>query len=517
MIIIKQHSLIKGAFILMIAGLLNRVLGFILRIILVRIIGDEGLGLFQMVFPIFVTCSIITTLGLPVAISKFVSEEVAQNRYRNALKMFKISLIIVIGSSVLLVSLFVKNTDFIANNLLNDNRTNHILLAITPALFFVSISSILRGFFQGLRVMTPTAISQIIEQIARMTITLLLLLKLMDNSLKSKTLAPAIGTSAGEFVGLLTLAVIFIYYLPQLRKYRDNRKAESTMTILKNLMKFGIPITIGKIVASLMYTIEAMTIPGKLQQIGYSVSEATSLYGQLSGMVLQLVYLPTIITISLSSNLVPAISESLAQNNKHAIRKRAQEAIRLTFYFGLLAVSILFIVPNEICDLFFNHPQSGDVLRIIAIPAIFLYLSQISGGILQGLGEPNLVVKNSVIGLLAELGLIYSIVYFPSTLAFQIITLAIGIRYLIIAFLNFKSISKFVKLKLPINHLFIKPILANTIVFLTLRQIYQIVNYISSNPILSLGTSILMSSLFYFSFLVWTNGISIEDFKKITK
>jgi len=514
-IIIKQQSLIKGAFILMIAGLLNRVLGFILRIILVRIIGDEGLGLFQMVFPIFVTCSIITTLGLPVAISKFVSKEVAQNRYRNALKIFKISLLIVVGSTILVVSLFAKNTDFIAANLLNDTRTNHILLAITPALLFVSISSILRGFFQGLRIMTPTAISQIIEQIARMTITLLLLAKLIDTSLKSKTLAPAIGTSAGEFVGLLTLGAIFMYYLPQLRKYRDNKKAESTITIVKNLMKFGIPITIGRIVASLMYTVEAITIPGKLQQVGYSISEATSLYGQLSGMVLQLIYLPTIITIALSSNLVPAISESLAQNNEQAIRKRAHEAIRLTFYFGLLAVSILFIVPNEICNLFFNHPQSGDVLRIIAIPAIFLYLAQISGGILQGLGKPNLVVKNSVLGLLAEIGMIYSVIYFPSTLAFKIITLAIGIRYLIVAVLNFKSISKFVKLKLPINHLFIKPILASTIVFLTLRQIYQMMDYISSSPVLSLSTSIIISTLFYFAFLVWTNGISSDDFKKI--
>lgn len=499
----------------MVAGLLNRVLGFILRIVLVRIIGDEGLGLFQMVFPIFVTCSIITTLGLPVAISKFVSEEVAQNRYRNALKIFKISLIIVAVSSILLVSLFAKNTEFIANNLLNNNRTNHILLAVAPALLFVSISSILRGFFQGLRIMTPTAVSQIIEQIARMTITLLLLLKLLDSSLKSKTLAPAIGTSAGEFVGLLSLTVIFMYYLPQLRKYRDNKKAESTMSILKNLIKFGIPITIGRIVASLMYTIEAITIPGKLQQVGYSISEATSLYGQLSGMVLQLIYLPTIITIALSSNLVPAISESLAQNNEKAIRKRAQEAIRLTFYFGLLAVSILFIVPNEICNLFFGHPQSGDILRIIAIPAIFLYLAQISGGILQGLGEPNLVVKNSVIGLLAELGMIYSVIHFPTTLAFEIITLAIGIRYLIVALLNFKSISKFVKLRLPINHLFVKPILASAIVFLTLRQVYQVINYISSSSIISLSISIIISSLFYFTFLVWTNGISIEDFKKI--
>ncbi|WP_244871492.1 stage V sporulation protein B [Orenia marismortui] len=517
MIKIKHQSLIKGAFILMLAGLFNRVLGFILRIILVRIIGDEGLGLFQMVFPIFITFSIITTMGLPVAVSKFVSEEVAKERYRNALKIFKISMLIVILSTLIIVALFAVKADFIAQKLLNDNRTYYILLSITPALLFVSLSSIFRGFFQGLRIMTPTAISQIFEQVARMIITLLLLAKLIEASLNYQTLAPAIGTSAGELVGFLTLSVIFVYYLPQLRSFKDSTTSDSTFSILKKLIKFGIPITIGRIVASLMYTVEAITIPGKLQEVGYSISQATSLYGQLSGMVLQLIYLPTIITIALNSNLIPAISESVAQNNNNAIRKRSQEAIRLTFYFGFLANIILFIVPEEICNLLFNYPQAGDILRILALPAICLYLSQISGGILQGLGAPNLVVRNSIISLMAELLLIYSVIYLPHSLAFEIIPCSIAIRYIIMTLLNFRSISKQVKLNLPINHLFIKPILAGILVVMILPQLYKVINYMSANNTLSLILAIIFSSVFYFAFLLWTNGIVIDDFKKIAK
>ncbi len=499
----------------MVAGLLNRILGFVLRIIMVRIIGDEGLGLFQMVAPLFFTFSIITTLGLPVAISKFMSEEIAHNRYRNGLKIFKISMVLVLVFSIVIVTLVASQAKFIAKNLLNDLRTYYIILAIVPALFFVSLSSVLRGFFQGLRIMTPTAVSQIIEQLSRMIITLLLLFKIMDASLKSQSLAPAIGISAGEMVGFLTLSVILLYYLPQIRRYKDKEKAESTGQIIKKLFKYGIPIACGRLVASLMYTIEAITIPGRLQEVGYSISQATAFYGQLSGMVIQLIYLPTIITIALSSNLVPAISESLAQHNYQAIRKRSQAAIRLTIYFGFLASIIFFLVPHQICDLLFNHPQAGDILRIITLPAIFMYLAQIFGGILQGLGKPNQVVKNSIIALIVELSLIYSVVYFQQSWALKLIVWAMALRYIIVAILNYHSISKIIKLKLPLRHIFLKPLLAGVLLTLILPQLYKLSEYIFANNFWSLSLSIIISTLFYFTFLILTDGITMNDLKKI--
>ncbi len=499
----------------MIAGFFNRILGFALRLILVRIIGDEGLGLFQMVFPIFITFSILTTMGLPVAVAKFVSSEVSQQRKKNALKILKISLVIVFISSLVSISIFLIKAEFIALNLLKDERTHLILLTIAPALLFVSLSSVLRGFFQGLRVMTPIAFSQVIEQLVRMGVTLALVYKLMSSTLRDQILGVSIGVSVGEGFGLLALILIFVYYFSSFGSGDSKDKTESTFSLIKKLFKFGIPITIGKLVASLMYTLEAITIPSILQRVGYTVSEATSLYGQLSGMVLQLIYLPTIITIALNSNLVPAISESLAVNNKRAIKKHSQEALRLTFYLGFLSSLILFLLPREICDLFFNYPEAGTILRTLSILAIFLYISQIFAAILQGLGKPNSVVRNSVIGLIIELGIIYSVVYLPAYLAFIVISLAIGIRYTVIAILNYLSINKEVKLALPITHIFIKPILAGLLVILILPQSYQISFHIFSSNLISLVISTSLSSLFYFAFLFISGGISIDDLKRI--
>ncbi|MCK8817280.1 stage V sporulation protein B [Natroniella sulfidigena] len=498
----------------MIAGFFNRVLGFILRMILVRVIGDEGLGLFQMVFPVFITCSIITTMGLPVAISKFTSQEMANNKYQTVLKNFKLALSIVIVSSIVMVFVFTNNAEFIANNLLNDPRTHSILLAVAPALFFVSISSILRGFFQGLRIMTPTALSQIIEQISRMFVTLFVLYKLLDAPLQFQATGVAMGVTVGEAVGFLTLLIIFFFYLPEIRKKQQQTATKTNFTLVKKLLKFGVPITLGRLVASLMYSVEAVAIPGKLQEIGYSISEATSLYGQLSGMVLQLIYLPTIITVALMSNLVPAISESIAQNNHQAVRRKSQEAIRLTLYLGWLAVIILFLVPHEITDLIFNYPQAGDYLKLLAIPAIFMYLSQIFAGIIQGLGTPNLVVRNSIVGLAVELAIIQSVTLVPQ-LGFNLMILAIAIRYVIISLLHYRSINQRVKLQIPVINLILKPILASSLVVAILPQVYKLIHYMSNNDLISLAVSITLSSSFYFTFLVLTNGITKEDLERL--
>ncbi|WP_408956624.1 oligosaccharide flippase family protein [Natroniella sp. ANB-PHB2] len=510
----KQHSLIKGAFILMLAGFFNRVLGFVLRMILVRVIGDEGLGLFQMVFPVFITCSIITTMGLPVAISKFTSQEMANKNHQIVLKNFKLAISLVIASSLVVVFIFANSANFIANNLLNDPRTYPILLAVAPALFFVSISSILRGFFQGLRIMTPTALSQMIEQVTRMIVTLFVLYKLIEAPLKLQATGVAMGVTIGEAVGFLTLLIIFFFYLPEIKKNCSESSTKRSFILIKKLLKFGVPITLGRLVASLMYSVEAIAIPGKLQQIGYSISEATSLYGQLSGMVLQLIYLPTIITIALMSNLIPAISESAAHNNQQAIRKKSLEAIRLTFYLGMLAVVILFLVPHEITDLIFNYPQAGDYLKLLALPAICMYLSQIFAGIIQGLGQPNLVVKNSIVGLAIELAIIQSVTFFPQ-LGFNLIILAIGIRYIIISFLHYRSINNQVKLQIPVVHLVLKPILASSLVIAILPQVYKMIHYMSNSDLISLAVSITLSSSFYFAFLVLTNGITKEDLERL--
>ena len=514
---IKSQSLIKGTVILMIAGVITKILGFGLRMYLVRIIGDEGLGLFQMVFPVFVTASIIMTLGLPIAVAKFVARNTAQKKYNQALQIFELAIITVIFSSIVITFLFIKQANLLSSVFLDDNRTYYILLAISPALFFTGLASIMRGFFQGLRIMTPTAISRIVEQIARLIATVFILYKLTTAALEFKVTGVALGVSIGEVIAFIILVAIFFYYLPKIQNKGYQQIEESKITILSRLLKFGVPITCGKLVASLMYTLEAVIIPGQLQAVGYSTTAATSFYGQLSGMVQQLILLPTILTIALNSNIVPAVSEALAANNTNRISSQAQQAIRLTFYFGFLAVVILSLVPYQICELLFDCPEAGEILRILSIAAVFLYLAQVFSSILKGLGQPIKVVRNSIIALVIELAIIQGVIYGPTSLAVTIICTAISLRFIITACLNYTTINHQVKLNLPIYHLFIKPLLAGVVVFITLPVINNSLYLLVNNRWWSLLPAITISSLLYLLVLVLTKGITKQDWTQLVE
>ncbi|WP_255361554.1 MULTISPECIES: stage V sporulation protein B [unclassified Candidatus Frackibacter] len=511
----KKQTLLQGAFVLMLAGLINRILGFGLRLVLVRILGDQGIGLFQMVFPIFVTFAIVTTFGLPVALSKFVSERMAKDNFIESLRLLKISLGFTIFTGIFFSFLFYFSAPFLANNMLQNSQTELILQAIAPALFFVSVASVFRGFFQGLRMMTPTAISQIIEQITRIIVTLIVIKKLLDYSLQYQATGAAIGVSAGEAIGLITLVTIFLKVkLDNQQNLNTNSRLKGKRELCKELIKFGFPITIGKIVASLMYSVEAILIPTRLQAAGYSVTEATSLYGQLSGMVQQIIYLPTIVTIAITSSLIPAVSESLSNANYHELRNRYQEALRLTFYTGLPAIIIFYLLPTKICDLLFGYPQAGNILKLISLGAIFLYLLQILSGVLQGLGKPNLVVINSIIGLVFEMIIIFNLVSRPN-FGLKGAVIGIIVRFLIVTILNFLAIGREIGFRLDFKQLILKPIIAAISLPIIIPTTYQYFWNLWQSDSASLILSILVGLLTYLLLLIITKAITAKDLNRI--
>jgi stage V sporulation protein B len=499
----------------MFAGLINRILGFGLRLVLVRIIGDQGIGLFQMVFPIFVTFAIISTFGLPIAISKFVSERVAQDNYQESLKLLKISLSFTVITGTLFSIIFYFSAPYIANNILHNGQTTLILKAIAPALFFVSIASIFRGFFQGLRMMTPTAISQVVEQVTRIIVTLIVIKQLIDYSLHYQAAGAALGVSAGEALGLLTLIFLFLKARFSIElDASQNTNTKSTFTLWKELIKFGFPITIGRIVASLMYSMEAILIPARLQAAGYSISEATGLYGQLSGMVQQIIHLPTIITIAVTSSLIPAISESVSVNNYFELKNRYQEALRLTIYATLPAVTVFHLLPEKICKILFGYPQAGEILELISLGVIFLYILQILSGVLQGLGKPNIVVINSIIGLSFEISLIYFLVSQPD-IALKGAIIGIMVRFFVIAVLNFLAIGNTIGFSLNIKELIFKPLVATGFLAIVLPAAYQYFWSLWGKDIISLILSIIVGLTCYLLFLIVSGGITKKDLNRI--
>lgn len=511
----KKQSFFAGAFVLTAAGFINRLLGFLLRMLIVRQIGDEGLGLFQMVYPLYITSLLLATAGFPVAISKLIPERLAEDRIPGVLHYLKVTVIILSlsGTSLALILLF--SAHFLTTTILSDPRTYFPLLGLLPALVICPLASAFRGFFQGHRTMIPTAVSQLTEQISRFLATVTIIYIIGSLGIHLQATGIALGITVGELAGLFILIYIFIHrYGHNFTNIIKNKKY-SFLQEGKKIASLAVPITAGRLVHSLMQTTEAVLIPRQLKLAGYSVEGATSVYGQLSGMVLQIINLPSIITFALATSLVPSISEASTAGNRQKIRKNFSDILRIAAIMGIGGAAVFFSRGQEICLLLFDHPQAGGLLKGLALSAPFIYFLQLSSGMLNGLGHPGLSVRNLAIGSLLKLGAIYFLV---PTQNFGILGALLGITLgtMFSAVLNFISTGKITGFKFSSKNAFFKPLVAGTVIYLInplFSRLYQL-------PLpKKLQTPLLLLAMVsvYFLLLLTSGAISREDLQRFKR
>jgi len=519
----KKQTFLQGAFILMIAGLVNRILGFTLRIILVRLVGDEGLGLFQMVYPFFTTLLLICTAGFPIAIAKLIPEELAIENHQGAYNYLKVTLIIISLSSIVTTVIFTSSADLIANLIFNDKRTYYIILAIAPALIFSPLAAAFRGFFQGFQTMSPTAISQIVEQSNRFLATLIILNMISSLTIKYRAASIALGISVGELAGLITLVIIFIRHLYNSNYFsrikEDKLKLnDSFLSILKNIIQMALPITAGKLVNSLMWSAEAILTPRQLRISGVNINEAAALYGQLSGMVEPVIFLPTVITIALTTSLVPNISNALAHNELNKINQTYHNVIKISTYIGLPVTTIFFLRGKEICSFLYSTPQAGPLLAVMGFSATFIYYYHVSSGVLNGLGKPQLGLINLSIGSVVKLIGIYYLVQKPE---FGIYGAALGItlNYVVTCLLNFYTIKNIINYKLQIKQIILKPAFSSSLLLLVNPYFKRIIELIPFKINYRLEILLILSLMLsvYLIIMFAIKAITIDDIKRFKR
>lgn len=489
---------------------------------MVQYLGDEGVGLYAMIYPIYVTLILLSTAGFPVAVSKLVSEKNALGNTHGINRIFWLALAFVLGSSVIFALLLSFSAKWIAVTLLADIRTYRLLLAVAPALIFVSIASVIRSYFQGLKNMVPTAISQTFEQMVRIGATFLLIMFFVERGLEYGAAGAALGITCGELGGMLILVVLFLRHriasssdLLGPNSLNEPVNSYSRGQAIRDLFNLAVPITVGRLVISLMYTMDAMLIPSGLQQAGLPIAEATSLFGQLSGIALQVIFLPTIISSSLTTSLVPAIADALALKNYQLIRAKYHEVLRITFYIGIPASLFFIFRGNEICLLLFNFADAGPLLAILGVGAVCTYFSHVAAGVLNGLGKPHLSVKNIIIGSAFKLGGLLSLVPHP---LFGIKGAAISIcaGWIVASVADFISIGRLIGFGMDMNHIILKPVLGCAILYFALPVFETFGGYLGlGNRLVTLFT-ILVSAIFYFAWMVVVKGVTRDDLQKFS-
>ena len=503
-----KRTFVYGATILLGANLLNRMLGFAYQYLIMAHIGGEAYGLFTMVFPIYMLALVFTTAGIPLAIAKMVSEEVSLGHSLQAKAIFRLALKIlgVSGAAVAVILYFV--SPYIVQRIFPDPRVLNVFQICTPAIFIVSLSSVFRGYFQGLQNMVPTAISQICEQIIRVAVGYTIALRLLESGVEWAAVGLAFGMLVGELVGLM--AIVFQYQRTNHQFNGQNQEPRySSRIILSKLWHLASPVTVGRLLATGLSALDAMLIPLRLQAAGYGAREAVTLFGQLGGAAFTLLTFPSVFTFALATSLVPAISEAATKRQFHVVRARSAEAIRLTILLGIPCLIILFYFSLPLTA-FFKSTEISPVLRVLALGGIFSYIQQTTTGILQGLGKVQLPVLHSVIAAILRIPILVYLTGLPEW-GLRGTAWAYTVGFFIMAALNVMAITRYTGMPLDLQRFVLQPVSGGIGMLLVFHFLDPILGGHAAGYLCEFSVGFAL----YASILFFNGGVTFNDLRRL--
>lgn len=497
----KKQSLIKGTFILGVAGILAKFLGLFFRWPLQMLIGDEGIGYYQMSFPLYMFF-IAAASGIPVAISKMVSERKAVNDDEGVILVLRKAMLLMIIMGIGFTALLLIFSRPIIYFLKWDGKSYYSLIAIAFAPIFISIMSAYRGFFQGLQNMNYTAVSQIIEQIGRVVVGVGLAYILLPRGIEYAAGGAALGAAAGGIFGGIYLVGKYI----KVRKEFRVREVKDNLSVLNKLLYIAVPVSLGAAVSSIMSVIDSAVVPQKLLQAGFTYRESTILYGQLTGKAFILINVPLTLSAALCASLVPIIAEAYILNRRLEVVNKVDLALKLSMVIGIPSFLGLFTLAYPILDLIFPGQSDGfKILQYSAISIPFIIIAQTTTSILQGVGEYIMPVINLAIGCIIKIAITIVLVPISNINIYGAVLGSIA-GYIVASALNMALLKRKLKVKIRLFDVMLKPLFAALIMTILVVITYMnVYNYSMSSRIACL-LSILFGVVVY-SILVILFGI----------
>lgn len=516
----KKDTFLKGAAILGIAGVIVKVLGAAFRIPLVWIITSVGLGYYQTAYPIYVVLVGIATSGFPVAISKMVSERRVVGNYKGADKVFRLVFKILIAFGIIASAGVFFGAEYIVSVRLHNPKAYYAMIALSPALLIVPIMAAFRGYFQGHNDMRPSAISQIVEQIARVAVGLGFAWLLVPKGLEYGAAGGTFGATAGALAGLGVM--LYMYFKkrekPEERISDTVFEEEPNSKILREMFNIALPIIIGALVMPVMVLIDLALVMGRLEAIGFTNEQANAMYGQLTGMVATLVNLPQVVTSAVAISLVPIISSAYATKDNEKLERNTSLGIRVSLLLGLPAGVGLFVLSTPIMSMLFpKEPASvGTLLAISAVGAIFLSIIQSTTSVLQGMGRAHIPVINLFIGAGIKFVLTYILTGIPS-LNVKGAAISTVAAYIVAACLDYIAVRSRVNFKVDKKQFIFGPLITVALMGLSARGAYELMFMLTSRNSVSVLVGILIGAVVYAAALFMTGTITKEELKSLPR
>lgn len=516
-----SEKFLRGTMILTIASFVVKVIGSLNWIFVSRILGGEGIGLYQMAFPIYFFAMTVSQAGVPVAISIITAERVALNDIFGAKRVFRIAMGLMFVTGIIFSVLTYFSASWLIEwQLIRDARAYMSVVVLAPTVFFVTFLAASRGYLQGWQRMTPTAVSQIVEQIFRVIVMIVLAYLMLPYGLDYA----AAGASLGALAGAVTGLIVLVYFHIKLNKEIENKYGanlqptpetanESTFSIIKRMFKLALPVSAASIMLPVVSNLDLMIVPQRLEVAGYSVPQATELFGYLNGMAVPLINLATILTASLAVSIVPAISEARTLKQTDKIFLLTASGVRISNFVCFPAFVVVFFLATPISSLIYNAPGAGDAVMISAVSIILLGLHQVSTGVLQGLGHTTIPMVNMILAAAAKVFLnwhLTAIPYFGIMGAAWATAADMGVA----AFINLYFIHKYIGYKMELWQLF-KTICAAGVMAVVVKFFYEFTMAQWQIEVISTFGAVFVGCAVYIAAVALFGAMTKEDMAQI--
>lgn len=384
-----KNKFIKSTLILIIGGFFTKLLGMIIKIVLTRIIGTEGIGLYSMIMPTFLLLNTIAQLGLPTALNILIASDKYKSKGLVATSIF-ISLTI----DLIIIMFLIISHNFLSSTLLNDSRLTLGLISIGFVLPFITISNCLRSYFFAKERMYPHVITNIIEDIIKLIFIIVGTPYFLRMGIE---FAIAFVILSNIFCELSSI-IIFIFLLPNFKYKKEEIKIKKNN--IKDLFKIALPTTGSRLIGNIGYFLEPIIITFILIKVGYSNKFIITEYGIINGYVMQLVLLPSFFTAAISQALIPIVSKNYANKNYKYINKKIKQAIFVCLLIGIPATIIFELFPDILLKFLFNTNKGITYIKVIAPICLLHYIQSPISSSLQAMGNAKISMIGTLVGMI---------------------------------------------------------------------------------------------------------------------
>ena len=523
----NSNFIVQGG-ILAAAGIISRIIGFIYRIPLQNTIGDAGMGYYSAAFQIYSIMLIISSYSLPVAVSKLVAARAAKGQYRNARRFFHGALLFatLTGGATCLIVMF--GADQLAGNIMSMPKSAIALRMLGPTLLIVALMGVIRGYFQGLGTMVPTAFSQLVEQIVNAVISVVAGVYLFEYGtkvaalLRDEDFAPAwgaaggtLGTGAGALSGLIVLLIMFLVHKRRIRKdiVRDNARFVDTYgRIFSAIIVTVLPVILSTTIYNISDTLDQGVFNYVMDAKGFSDIKA-EYWGIYAGKYRVLTNVPIALANALCSSMMPSLAACIENGERRTARHKVAIGIRFVMMVSIPCAVALAILGRPLISLMFTGEVEipAMLLRMGSASVVFYSLSTLSNGVLQGIDKLKIPVRNAAIALVLHMGILYlTISVFDWKLYGVVIAcMAFG---LLMCILNWISIAKHLRYRQEMRRTFVVPIIASAVMGVIVWLTFFIMSKFQSD-LISVITASVIGTVVYFILLLLLRGVRERELR----